>query len=151
MGTIASLIGSGAGVIIIGATFIAMMHLGRLPGMAQNIVRRLFILAMYAGGSALAVTALGSLWVDIASRIGALFGGLGSGLPRTVIVLLSVLLILGTIVGLIFAPADAVIMMAAFVPAVIMLAPGGAIHQFYVATSAPAQQMADAFNTWIAG
>lgn len=151
MGTIASLIGSGAGVIIIGATFIAMMHLGRLPAMAQNIVRRLFILAMYAGGSALAVTELGTLWLDIATKIGALFGGIGTGLPRTVIVLCSVLLILGTAVGLIFAPNDAVILMAAAVPAVLMLAPGGAIHQFYVATTVPAQQMADSFNAWIAG
>jgi hypothetical protein len=32
-----------------------------------------------------------------------------------------------------------------------MLAPGGVLHQVYLATSLPAQQMADAFNAWIAG
>lgn len=151
MGTLASLVGSGAGIIIIGATFIAMMHLGRLPGAAQNILRRLFILAMYAGGSALAVTEAGSLWTTIATHLGGLFGGLGAGVPRTIIVLTAVLLLAGTVVGLIWAPNDAVIMTAAFLPAVLMLVPGGFLHEVYAATTVPAQQMADAFNAWIAG
>jgi branched-subunit amino acid transport protein len=151
MGFIASLIGSGAGVVIIGATFIAMMHVGRLPEVAQKILKRLFILAMYAGGSALAVTELGTLWMNIASRIADLFGGLGTGIPRTVIVLLALMLLLGTVVSLAFAPNDAAILTAAFLPAVLMLVPGGFLHQVYVGTTIPAQAMADSFNAWIAG
>lgn len=151
MGFIASLIGSGAGVIIIGATFIAMMHVGRFPEVVQKILKRLFILTMYAGGSALAVTALGTLWLDIASRLADLFGGLDAGVPRTIIVLFGLTILAGTVVSLIFAPNDAAIMAAAFLPAVLMLVAGGALHNFYVGTTVPAQQLADAFNTWIAG
>ena len=151
MGTIAALVGSGAGLIIIGATFIAMMHVGRLPAIGQKILKRLFIIAMYAGGCVLSLTALGSIWLGIAGRIADLFGGLDTGFPRATVVLVSILLLLGTVVALIFDPVDAAILVAAFVPAVLMLVPGGFLHQVYVDTSIPAQQMANAFNTWIAG
>lgn len=151
MAFIASLIGSGAGVIIIGAAFIAMMHIGRLPAVVQSVLRRVLIIAMFAGGSALAVTELGVLWYKTSAAVAGLFGGLNAGIPRSVIVLVSVLLLLGTVVGLIWAPNEAVALVASLVPAVLMLVPGGALHQIYVATTAPAQAMAAQFSLWIAG
>ena len=151
MGWITGIIGSGAGLIIIGVTFIASMHMGRVPAMAQKILRRLFIVAMYAGGSALAVTGLGALGVRIVSALAGLFGGLDSGPARVVIILTGAFMLLGVVVALIFDPLEAFILLAAFLPFVLMLAPGGFLHQVYVATTFPAQQMADSFNAWIGG
>jgi hypothetical protein len=153
MGVLASIVGSGAGAIIIGASFFAMAYLGKLhlPAMGQSIIRRVLIIAMYAGGCTLAFTEVGILWSGIANRIADLFGGFGTGIPRIVIVLTSLMLLLGLIAGLVFAPADAVIMTAAFVPAVLMLVPGGVLHQVFVTTAAPGQALANSFNVWIAG
>jgi hypothetical protein len=151
MGTIAAIVGSGAGAIIIGVSFIAMGHLGRLPGGIQPWVRRLLIIAMYAGGCTLAVTEIGTLWAGLANRIAGLFGGLDTGLPRVVVVLAAAVLLAGVVVGLIWAPNDAVILTAAFLPAVLMLVPGGFLLNFFTVTSVPAQALADSFNVWIAG
>ena len=153
MGTLASLVGSGAGAIIIGCSFFAMTYLGklRLPAMLQGIIRRLLIIAMWSGGCTLAFTEIGTLWAGVANRIAGLLGGFGTGIPRIVIVLVSVSLLLGLAVGLVFAPTDAVIVTAAFAQAVLMLVPGGFLHQVFLVTSAPGQALAAAFNTWIAG
>lgn len=151
MGVIASLIGSGAGVIIIGVTFIASLHMGRVPAMAQKIIKRLFIVAMFAGGSALAVNGPGAIGVRLVSAIAGLFGGLDSGPARVVIVLTGAFLLLGVTVALVFDPLETFILLAAFLPFVLMLAPGGFLHQVYVATTFPAQQLADSFNAWIGG
>ena len=151
MGWITGIVGSGAGLIIIGVTFIASLHMGRVPAMAQKILKRLFIVAMYAGGAVLAISGLGALGVRIVTALAGLFGGLGSGPARVVIVLTGAFMLLGVVVALIFDPLEAFILLAAFLPFVLMLAPGGFLHQVYVATTFPAQQMADAFNTWIGG
>lgn len=151
MGWITGIVGSGAGLIIIGVTFIASMHMGRVPAAAQKILRRLFIVAMYAGGSALAVNGLGSLGVRIVTSVAGLFGGLSSGPARVVIILTGAFMLLGVVVALVFDPLEAFILLAAFLPFVLMLAPGGFLHQVYVATTFPAQQMADSFNAWIGG
>jgi hypothetical protein len=151
MGWITGIVGSGAGLIIIGVTFIASVHMGRVPAMAQKILRRLFIVAMYAGGSALAVNGLGSLGVRLVTAISGLFGGIDSGPARVVIILTGAFMLLGVTVALVFDPLEAFILLAAFLPFVLMLAPGGFLHQVYVATTFPAQQLADSFNAWIGG
>lgn len=151
MGWITGIVGSGAGLIIIGVTFIASMHMGRVPAAAQKILRRLFIVAMFAGGSALAVNGLGALGVRIVSSVAGLFGGLDSGPARVVIILTGAFMLLGVTVALVFDPIEAAILLAAFLPFVLMLAPGGFLHQIYVATTFPAQQLANSFNAWIGG
>jgi hypothetical protein len=153
MGFLANIVGSGAGLIIIGAAFVAMANLGKLklPGIAQSIIRRLLIIAMWAGGCTLAFTEIGILWAGIANRIASLFGGFGAGPARVAIVLASLVLLVGLIVGLALAPTDAVILAAAFIPAVLMLVPGGVLHQVFTATAVPGEALANSFNVWIAG
>ena len=151
MGWISAIVGNGAGIIIIGATFIASLHMSHVPAMAQKILKRLFIVAMFAGGSALAVSGLGALGVRLVTAVAGLFGGLDSGAARAVIILTGAFMLLGVTVALIFDPLEAFILLAAFLPFVLMLAPGGFLHQVYVATTFPAQQMADSFNAWIGG
>ena len=151
MGWITGIVGSGAGLIIIGVTFIASMHIGRVPAPAQKILRRLFIVAMYAGGSALAISGLGALGVRIVTAVAGMFGGMGSGAARAVIILTGVFMLLAVVVALVFDPIEAAILLAAFLPFVLMLAPGGFLHQVYVATTFPAQQLADSFSAWIGG
>lgn len=151
MNWITSITGSGAGIVIIGAAFIAMMHLQHLPQVTHPLIRRLLIVANYAGGSALAVTGLGGLGRSLAGWVAGFFGGLDYGIPRAVIILACLLLLLGTIIGLVWAPNEATALTAAFLPFLLSLVAGGMLHQVYVGTTFPAQQLAASFNAWIGG
>jgi hypothetical protein len=151
MGIIAGILGSGAGAIIIGCSFIAMMHLSHLPGVTHPWIRRLLIVAMYCGGATLAYSEVGAIWSGLVNRIADLFGGLGSGLPFVILVVGTAALTLGTVVALAVAPVDQAIITAAFLPALLMLVPGGLLHEFFVATAVPGQALAQSFTTWLAG
>ena len=151
MNWITSIAGSGAGIVIIGVAFVAMMHIQHLPAIAHPWARRLLIVANYAGGSALAVTGLGDLGRSVMTWAAGFFGGLGSGVPRSVLIITCALLVLSTLAGLIFAPNEAVALTAALLPFLLSLVAGGFLHQVYVSTTYPAQQLAVAFNTWIGG
>lgn len=153
MGFLAGILGSGAGVIIIGASIIALPYLSKLkiPNTAQALIRRFLIVATYSGGCTLAFSEIGTIWAGLANRAADLFGGMSTGIPFVVVTLSSVVLLLGLAAALVAAPTDAVVVTAAFIPAVLMLVPGGAIHQVFVFTAAPGQALAAAFTTWLAG
>lgn len=151
MNLIASLIGSGAGVVIIGVSLLAIPHLGRFPAAIQPWLRRLLIIATFAGGSALAVTELGSLWASLASWAAGFFGGFGSGIPHTVVILAGTALLLATAAALVWAPGEGAAVTAAILPAVLMLVPGGFLHQVFAGTTYPAAQLAASFTAWIGG
>lgn len=151
MNLIASLIGSGAGVVIIGVGLLAIPHLGHFPAAIQPWLRRLLIVATFAGGSALAVTELGSLWASLADWVAGFFGGLGAGIPHTVVILAAAALLLATFAAMIWAPGEGAAMTAAILPAVLMLVPGGFLHQVFTATTYPAAQLAASFTAWIGG
>lgn len=151
MNLITSIVGSGAGVVIIGVAFVAMMHLQHLPQFTHPWARRLLIVANYAGGSALAVTGLGDLGRSVMGWAASFFGGLGTGLPRAALIIVCALLVLTTLAGLIWVPNEAVALTAAILPFLLSLVAGGFLHQVYVGTTYPAQQLAASFNAWIGG
>lgn len=151
MSVIASLVGSGAGIVIIGVAFAAMAHLQHLPQMVHPWMRRLLIVAMYAGGSALAVTELGTLARSAVNWVAGFFGGLGAGGPRAAVIITCVLLLLATAVALIWVPNEGTALLAAALPFLLSLVAGGFIHQVYVGTTFPAQHLADAFSAWLGG
>jgi hypothetical protein len=149
---LANIIGSGAGAIIIGVSVFFMAHVGRFPSGVQPWLRRGLIVAMYCGGATLAFTEVGILWTGVVNHISSWLGvSTAYGVPRVVIVLASVALLAGTVVGLVWAPTDAVAMTAVFVPFLLMLVPGGFLHNVFVVTAYPGQQLAASFNVWIAG
>lgn len=151
MSFLAGLTGSGVGLLVVVVVVILLGHVTHAPGAAHPWIYRILIVLAYGGGTLLALTGVGSLWLSLVNWGAAFFGGLGSGAGHAVIVIASVILILGLIVGIWKAPNAEVAKMAALVPFVLMLTTSGFIHSFWISTSQPAQQVATQFATWLGG
>lgn len=151
MSFLAGLVGSGIGLIVVVVTIILLGHVSHAPGAAHPWIYRALIVLAYGGGALLALTSIGNVWLSLVNWFAAFFGGVGSGAGHAVIVIASVILILGLIIGIWKAPNAEVAKMAALAPFLLMLTTSGFIHSFWVSTSAPAQQVATQFATWLGG
>lgn len=151
MNAIAGIIGSGVGIIVLVVTYLLLSHVGHAPSASHPWIYRGLAILAYGGGSLLALTGVGALWLSIVGWFAGMAGGLSSGLGHTVIVIGSVILILGLIVGMWKAPNAALVSAAMLAPFVLMLTTTGFIHSFWVGTSQPAQQAAAQFAAWLGG
>ncbi len=151
MSWLTNLIGSGAGLIVIAFGMVVLKYMGHLPSATHPWIHRGIIVLMFAGGAALAVTAIGG-YVDGAIRwIAGLAGGVDYGIPHVAIVVALLFLIAGTIVGIIFAPDAGTAMVAILLPILLALPAGGIIHSLYLAVDAPAIHLASSLNAILAG
>ncbi len=151
MSTLASLIGSGAGVVAIVVALIIGKLLRYFPGFLREWVERGVIVLMYAGGSAVAVTELGSWARWLIEHVADIDGGLGGAIPQTALVIVSLVLIVAVIVSLVWEPNAGTGVTAAVLPLILGLVTGGFIHQLYVATVTPGQDLASALTRLIGG
>lgn len=152
MSTIAGLVGSGAGVVALGvAVLLAAFVVPRLPGFLRSWGERGIIVLMYAGGSAIAVTTLGTWSGWLVSHIADLLGGLGAPIPRAALILVCLFLMLGVVVSLVWEPNAATGVVAAILPLLLGLVGGGFVHHIYTVTVTPGQDLASALNSWIGG
>lgn len=139
MSGIGGWLGSGAGVVVIGLCVIISIFMHRLPGVTHPWVKRLLIVGMYCGGAALAVTTVGG-WVNEGLLwVAGLAGGTGYGIGYAAVVLIAAFLAATVAVGIIWAPDVATAYIAAMLPLILALAPGGWLHQIYTFTAYPAQ------------
>lgn len=168
MRTLASIVGSGAGLVVIGLAFVLNRHYRWLPAFAYNWVARLAILLMFAGGSTIAVTDLGS-WVHTKVEWAAgWLGGVNAGLPHAVLVIVAMFMFAGLVVAWIFAPSGAPdvpqwlggqakgalapsAVLASVMPLILSLLTGGFMHAVYTVTTGPAQVFASALSSLIGG
>lgn len=148
MGFIAGFLGNGLALVAIAVGVLVLTHIKHAPKKVRPWVIRGVILIMYGAGALLAVEGLGNLAANIAARLEAILPG---SIGPSIITIASVFMIASLVVGLIWAPVEAVAYSAVMVPIVISLVPGGAIHSFYLATTVPAAQFAASLNTWLAG
>lgn len=151
MNLVTSLLGSGAGIIAIAVAVVLMRHLDKAPSRAHPWLRRFNIVLMYSGGSAIAVSGVTSLLSGLVGDAAAWVGGQWAPLITTAVVIAALVLFTGTVVALIWVPDDAAAMTAIFVPLVLGLVAGGVLHQLYVTTTAPGQELAAALHAWLAG
>ena len=151
MTTIAGLIGSGAGVVVIALALIMTGTSACLPAFLRSWVERAIIVLMYAGGSAIAVTTLGNWSTWIVTHIADLLGGLNAGIPHTALTVVAMVLIFAVGVSLIVAPNAATGVVAAMLPLILGLVAGGVIHQVYLQTVIPGQALAAQVSSWIGG
>jgi hypothetical protein len=149
--TLASLIGSGAGIITIALAVLIGRHYRHLPWAVHSWAQRIVIVLMFAGGSAIAVTDIGRWADDGVTWTAGLLGGLGAGLPRAALVVTCMFLLAGILISLIFAPAQAAGVTAAVMPAVLALAPGGFLASVHGALCGPATAFAALLARWIGG
>jgi hypothetical protein len=151
MTAIGGWIGTGAGLIIIGACVIATAFVNHLPKFSHPWVHRALIIGMYAGATALIVTTIGQFFLHLAEHVAGFFGGFGSGLGKAAIILASFFLLLTVLIALIKVPSAGAATLAVALAFLLALVPGGFLHQFYVVTAAPGQQIAAQFATWLGG
>jgi hypothetical protein len=149
--SIGSWIGTGAGVILIGACFIAAMFTSHLPSFSHPWVHRALIVGMYAGATALIVTTIGQFFLHLAEHVAGFFGGFGSGLGKAAIILAAFFLLLTVLIALIKVPSAGAGVLAVALAFLLALVPGGFLHQFYAETAIPGQQIAAQFAAWLGG
>lgn len=151
MSVLASVIGSGAGAVVIALAVLLGKHYRRLPARSYAWVERAMIVLMYAGGSAVAVTAIGR-WADGAVRwIAGLLGGVDTGLPHAALVITCMFVLGALLAELIADPSPRAAYRAAAMPLILALVGGGVLHQFYAFTTAPALALASSLNLLIGG
>ena len=151
MTALGSWVGTGAGVILIGACFIVAIFAKHLPQFIRPWIDRLLIVGAYLGATAVLFTAGGQFLLGVADKIAGFFGGLGSGLGHAGIVLAGLFLLLAFLVAVIKVPNLAAMSLALLLAFVLALVPGGFLHNFYVVTAAPGQQYAAQFAAWLGG
>jgi hypothetical protein len=151
MSWLTNVAGSGAGIIAIAAGLLILRHMSRVPGIVHPWLHRFVIVLMYAGGAALAVTTLGGLADHGIVLVAGWFGGLNYGLVHAVLVIAVMVLLAGVVLGLIWAPDSVTAIVAVFLPVLLALPFGGAIHQLYATLNAPALELAQGLNHFLAG
>lgn len=148
MSSIAGWFGSGAALIMIGAAWVMMRYHHHLPGVTHPILRRLVIIAMYAGGVTLALMPAGQTLIHAEMRVMSLGGGVQSGLGHAAAVIAGLLLAVAVIVALIWAPELRMAWVALGLPLVLALS-GGHLHQLL--TFFPGQALAEQVSHWLGG
>jgi hypothetical protein len=144
MSSIASWAGSGAALITIGVAWLLLRHLNHLPSGMHPWLHRLVIIAMYAAGLVLTVTAAGQ-WA--LSTIRGLIGMVGSTTPGSgagwaLITIGALALALTVLVALIWTPGPQYAYVALATPLVLALAPAGSAgHRIYDATAGMATHL----------
>lgn len=154
MSILAAVASAATAIVVMVGCVILVGHLTHLPSFSHPWVLRFLIILAYGGGALLTFTGVGSTWASLVNWVAGNIpggGGLQSGIPHVVLTLGSFVLILGLVVAIWKAPSAPTVMVAALTPAVLMLTSYGFIHQFWLATSAPAQQLAAGFASWLGG
>jgi hypothetical protein len=151
MSTISGWVGTGAGLIVIGACFILTLFVQHLPSWSHPWVHRALIIGMYAGATAVLVTTIGQYALHWTETVAGWFGGFGSGLGKAAIVLASLFLLLTVLIALWKVPSAGAATLAAGLAFLLALTPGGFLHQFYLTTAMPGQQLAASVAGWLGG
>ena len=153
MGGIGYWLGGGEALIVVGVCWLVMKHYGTLPSGTHPWIHRGVILAMYAAGTVLAVSTVGLWAVRTVRHFSGLAGGTGpgGGIGWALVTVGGLSLIAGLLVAVIWAPNPAYAYVALAAPLVLALAGGGIVRGFYVATSAPAQQLVAQVAVWAGG
>jgi hypothetical protein len=149
--TISGWVGTGAGLIVIGACLIAAIFVNHLPKWSHPWVHRALIIGMYAGATAVLVTTIGQYALSWTETIAGWFGGFGSGIGKAAIVLSSLFLLLTVLIALWKVPSAGAATLAVALAFLLALTPGGFLHQFYLTTAAPGQQLASSVASWLGG
>lgn len=149
MNTLTGWAGSGSGIVIIGCAWALMhhqhKHSDKIHDRIHPILYRLIIFGMHAGGSVLALSALGGWFATIA---GWFIGVGGTGLVHGIIVVAGAFLALTVILGFLFDPNPKIAWCAVIMPFVLTLA-GGKLHS--ILTVMPGPLIAASFMHWIGG
>lgn len=151
MSIISGWVGTGAGLIVIGACMIAVLFVHHLPKWSHPWVHRALIIGMYCGATAVLVTTVGQYAITAADTAAGWFGGFGTGLGKVAIVLAGFFLLASLIIALVKVPSAGAATLAVALAFLLALVPGGFLHQFYEVTAVPGQQIAGTVASWLGG
>lgn len=151
MSTIAGLLGTGAGVVVLAVGWLVLRHHRRFPGMTHPWLRRAALVLFFAGGSALTVTALGGWVLSAIAWVGGIFGGFSAGIPYAVVTVAVLVLLTGEAIDFVFEPANASPVIAGVLPLLMAIPAAGFLHSLSIAMNGPAASMAVALSRLIGG
>lgn len=140
--------GSGAGLVIIGTTWVILRYLHHLPAASHPVLHRLAIIGMYAGGCAVALTAMGA-WVISAEKWAlGIVGGSHAGTGHAIVVVAGTFLTVAVVIALIWVPDPFAAYLALALPFVLALS-GGHLHEILSVFPGPA--LAEQVSHWLGG
>lgn len=148
MNGVAGWAGSGAGLVIIGASWVLMRYLKHFPSATHLILHRVVIIGMYAGGATLVLTGLGRTIVRAELWAAGLFGGVSYGTGHAAVVVAGTFLAVAVLVALIWVPDLSAAWLALILPFVLVLS-GGHLHQLLTVFPGPA--LAQQVSAWLGG
>lgn len=141
--------GSGAGLILIGFSWVVMRYLHHLPAMSHPVLHRMVIAGMYSGGATLALASPVGAWIIHAELWAAgLFGGVSSGTGHAAAVIAGVFLATAVVVALIWVPSPFAAWLALALPFALALT-GGHLHEILSVFPGPA--LAQQVSQWLGG
>lgn len=141
--------GTGAGLILIGASFVLLRYLHHMPSGIHPVLHRLAIAGMYAGGATLALASAVGAWI-ISAELWALgmAGGAQGGTGHAIIVIAGTFLAVAVLVALIWVPDPFAAYLALALPFVLALS-GGHLHEILSVFPGPA--LAEQVSHWLGG
>ena len=145
---IAGWAGSGAGLVIVGVSWVIARFLHHLPQATHPVLRRLVIIGMYAGGATLALTVTGGWVIRAELWVASFFGGVNAGTGHAAVVIAGTFLAVSVIVALVFIPDTGAAYLALVTPFVLALS-GGHLHELL--TVFPGASLAQQVSTWLGG
>jgi hypothetical protein len=151
MNVIASIAAGAIALVAVAVAVLVMRHTDKAPAKAHPWVKRFAIVLMWAAGAVFAAAGLEGAAQDVTGRVTAWIGGPYAPIIHVAIVIGALLIAVGTLVALIWAPDDQAAFTALAVPLVCGLVTGGVLHEIYAASVAPGTQLVAALNTWLAG
>jgi hypothetical protein len=141
----ASWLGSGAGLVMIGLASIFMAFVGDMPRAIYAWVMRAAIVLMFMGGSTLAVTVVG----QFASRTLRSLVNWSGGVGVAVSVCCAVFLLFAVFFGTWKRPSSSIATFAAILPIVLGIFTAGALHSVDKSTTVPARRESRQIDTWL--
>lgn len=147
---IATVAGSGAGLVIAGASFVLMRYLKHFPAISHPVLHRMVIIGMYAGGATLVLASAIGTWVVSAELwVAGMFGGVQPGtVGHAGAVIAGTFLAATVLVALIWLPDPGAAWLALALPFVLALS-GGHLHKILAVFPGPA--LAQQVSHWLGG
>jgi hypothetical protein len=140
-----------AACITVAVAMLLMRHADKAPQKTHPWITRANILLMWFAGAVFAASGLEGLLGHLTSEATLFVGAEYAPLIQTFIIIAALVVTVGTIVALVWAPDDQAAFTALCIPLLLGLVSGGALHAFYALAVSPGQQVTAAITSWLAG
>jgi len=140
-----------AACVTVTVAILLMRHCDKALQKAHPWITRLNIVLMWCAGAVFAASGLENLVSTLTSDVTGFVGAEYAPLISTFIVIAALIVTVGVVIALIWAPDDQAAFTALTVPLILGLVAGGALHSLYELAVSPGQSVTTAISAWLAG